>query len=352
MELTSLQPWFDRHGDESPQLVNMYGITETTVHVTYRPLNQGDLGGTANIIGRPIPDLQVYLLDSHLQPVPIGVPGEMYIGGAGVTCGYLNRPELTAGRFIVSPFHSGNPLPTPSPSKEGSRSERLLYKSGDLARYLPNGELEYLGRIDEQVKIRGFRIELGEIEALLAQHPAVRESVVVVREDEQGDKRLVAYAIPQTAQSPQIGELRQFLKEKLPGYMVPNAIVILESLPLTPSGKIDRRALPAPDSQPELQDKYVAPSTPIEAMLVQIWAEVLKVEQVGIHDNFFALGGHSLLATQLFSRIRADFQVEVPLRSLFAAATVAELARSIQDLQQRNLKLTVTPILPRKRNAE
>jgi amino acid adenylation domain-containing protein len=384
LELTSLQPWFDRHGDESPQLVNMYGITETTVHVTYRPLSQGDLQGTANVIGRPIPDLQVYLLDSHLQPVPIGVPGEMYIGGAGVTCGYLNRPELTAGRFIANPFHSGNPLPTPSgalrsgsptmkaqqdsPSvmptarlrqrvasafaEEGSRSEGRLYKSGDLARYLPNGELEYLGRIDEQVKIRGFRIELGEIEALLAQHPAVRESVVVVREDEAGDKRLVAYAIPQTAQSAQVGELRQFLKEKLPDYMVPNAIVILESLPLTPSGKIDRRALPAPDSQPELKDKYVAPSTPIEAMLVQIWAQVLKVEQVGIHDNFFELGGHSLLATQLFSRIRADFQVEVPLRSLFAAATVAELGRSIQDLQQQNLKLTVTPILPRKRNAK
>jgi amino acid adenylation domain-containing protein/FkbH-like protein/non-ribosomal peptide synthase protein (TIGR01720 family)/FkbM family methyltransferase len=352
LELTSLQPWFDRHGDESPQLVNMYGITETTVHVTYRPLSKGDLQGTANVIGRPIADLQVYLLDPHLQPVPIGVPGEMYIGGAGVTCGYLHRPELTAGRFISNPFHSGNPLPTPSPSKEGSRSEGRLYKSGDLARYLPNGELEYLGRIDEQVKIRGFRIELGEIEALLAQHPAVRESVVVVREDEAGDKRLVAYAIPQTAQSPQIGELRQFLKAKLPDYMVPNAIVILESLPLTPSGKIDRRALPAPDSQPELKDKYVAPSTPIEAMLVQIWAQVLKVEQVGIHDNFFELGGHSLLATQLFSRIRSDFQVEVPLRSLFAAATVAELGRSIQDLQQQNLKLTVTPILPRKRNAE
>ncbi len=350
LEVASLQPWFDRHGDQSPQLVNMYGITETTVHVTYRPLSQGDVHSTANVIGRPIPDLQVYVLDQQLQPVPIGVPGEMYIGGAGVTCGYLNRPELTAGRFIANPFYSGN-LPTPSPSKAGSRSERLLYKSGDLARYLPNGELEYLGRIDDQVKIRGFRIELGEIEAVLARHPTVRESVVVVREDESGDKRLVAHVVPQIEQSAQVGELRQFLKTKLPDYMVPNAIVILESLPLTPSGKIDRRALPVPDSQLELFDKYVAPGTPIEAMLVQIWAQVLKVEQVGIHDNFFELGGHSLLATQLFSRIRSDFQVEVPLRSLFAGATVAELGRSIQDLQHQNLKLTVTPILPRKRNA-
>jgi amino acid adenylation domain-containing protein len=350
LELTSLQPWFDRHGDESPQLVNMYGITETTVHVTYRPLSQGDLDGTANVIGRPIPDLQVYVLDQYLQPVPIGVPGEMYIGGAGVTCGYLNRPELTAGRFIVSPFHSGKPLPTPCPSEEGSRKEGLLYKSGDLARYLPNGELEYLGRIDEQVKIRGFRIELGEIEALLAQHPAVRESVVVVREDEAGDKRLVAYVVPQVEQSPTTAELRRWLKEKLPEYMVPNAIVVLESLPLTPSGKIDRRGLPAPDLDPELVEKYVPPRNPIEERLALIWAQVLKVEQVGIHDTFFELGGHSLLATQLVSTVRSHFQVELPLRSLFTAATVAELAASIQQLQAQNLRSTVPPMLPRRRN--
>ncbi len=338
LDLLSLKPWFERHGDQSPQLVNMYGITETTVHVTYRPLSKADLNCTASVIGRPIPDLQMYLLDKHLQPVPIGVPGEMYIGGAGVARGYLNRPELTAGRFIFNPFND-NP-------------KAILYKSGDLARYLPNGELEYLGRIDQQVKIRGFRIELGEIEALLVQHPAVLESVVVVREDEPSDKRLVAYVIPKVEQSSQAGELRRFLKEKLPEYMVPNAFVMLESLPLTLNGKVDRRALRPPDLDSELKDKYVAPRTPVEEILVQIWAQVLKVEQVGIHDNFFELGGHSLLATQLVSRIGNIFKVELPLRSLFVAATVAELAQSIQQLQQQNLELTSLPILPRARDAE
>ncbi|MBG1265874.1 non-ribosomal peptide synthase/polyketide synthase, partial [Nostoc sp. WHI] len=338
LELKSLQPWFECHGDQMPQLVNMYGITETTVHVTYRPLSKADLNGSASIIGRPIADLQVYLLDEHLQPVPIGVPGEMHIGGAGVARGYLNRPELTAQRFISNSFN-GN-------------SKQLLYKSGDLARYLPNGELEYLGRIDQQVKIRGFRIELGEIEALLVQHPDVRESVVVLREDEPSDKRLVAYVVPQVEQSPQVGELRRFLKEKLPEYMVPNAIVILGAIPLTSNGKVDRRALPAPELHSQLTDKFIAPRTPIEEMLALIWAQVLKVEQVGIYDNFFELGGHSLLATQLVSRIRNIFKVELPLRSLFVAATVAELAQEIGQLQQQNLEFTSAPILPRAKNAE
>ena len=284
LELSSLQPWFDRHGDSSPQLVNMYGITETTVHVTYRPLSKADLHDTASVIGRPIPDLQVYLLDQNLQPVPIGVRGEMYVGGAGVTRGYLNRPELTQQRFISNPFAE----------VEGSR----LYRTGDLARYLPNGELEYLGRIDNQVKIRGFRIELGEIEGLLAQHPAVWENLVIIREDEPGDKRLVAYVVPKPEQSTTIQELRQFLGNQLPSYMIPNAFVLLESLPLTSNGKIDRRALPKPDLDSTQLEKFVAPRSPIEEMLAQIWTQVLKIEQVGIHDNFFELGGHSLLATQ------------------------------------------------------
>jgi amino acid adenylation domain-containing protein len=339
LELESLQPWFERHGDQKPQLVNMYGITETTVHVTYRPLSLDDLNRTASVIGRPIPDLQVYVLDQHLQPVPIGVPGEMYVGGEGVTRGYLHRDELTAQRFISNPFQR---------SKGGER----LYRTGDLARYLPNGELEYLGRIDQQVKIRGFRIELGEIEGLLAQHPAVWESVVVVREDEPGDKRLVAYVVSQVAQAPTRAELRSFLKEKLPDYMIPNAIVILESLPLTSNGKIDRRSLPIPESRAGIEESLVAPRTPVEEKLAQIWAKVLRVEQVGIHDNFFELGGHSLLATQLVSRIRTSFKVELPLRSLFAAPTVAELAPSIQQLQQQNIELKVPPILPRKKNAK
>ncbi len=200
LEINSLQPWFNRHGDQCPQLVNMYGITETTVHVTYRPLSMTDLDSTASVIGCPIPDLQVYLLDQYLQLVPVGVPGEMYVGGAGVTKGYLNRPELTTERFIPSPFENSN----------------KLYKTGDLARYLPKGELEYLGRIDNQVKIRGFRIELGEIEALLASHPQIWETVVIVRDDTTGDKRLVAYIVPQSEKTITINEIRQFLKAKLP----------------------------------------------------------------------------------------------------------------------------------------
>ncbi|MGV0104585.1 Non-ribosomal peptide synthetase [Nostoc sp. DSM 114160] len=344
LEINSLQPWFERHGDTSPQLVNMYGITETTVHVTYRPLSKADLQSTASVIGRPIPDLQVYVLDEHQQPAPIGVLGEMYVGGEGVTRGYLNRPELTAERFISNPFDNS----------------KKLYKTGDLARYLPNGELEYLGRIDNQVKIRGFRIELGEIEALLASHPAIWESVVIVREDEPGDtcteqsrsKRLVAYVVPQTEQFLTVPELRQFLKAKLPEYMMPSAIVLLESLPLTSNGKVDRRALPKPDLDSTLRELYVAPRTPTEEMLAQIWAQVLKLEQVGIHDNFFELGGHSLLATQLLSRIRNIFKVELPLRELFAASTVAELAQSIGQLQQQDSEITSPPLLKRTRDAE
>ncbi|MBW4597353.1 MAG: amino acid adenylation domain-containing protein [Brasilonema angustatum HA4187-MV1] len=338
LEINSLQPWFERHGDQSPLLVNMYGITETTVHVTYRPLSKADLNGTPSVIGRPIPDLQVYVLDKYKKPVPIGVAGEMYVGGKGVARGYLNRLELTQQRFISNPF-SKNP-------------QARLYKTGDKARYLPSGELEYLGRIDNQVKIRGFRIELGEIEALLASHPAVWENVVMLREDEPGDKRLVAYVVPQIEQSPTVTELRHFLKAKLPEYMVPSAFVLLESLPLTPNGKVDRRALPKPELDSTLLEKFVAPRTPIEEMLAQIWAQVLKVEQIGIHNNFFELGGHSLLATQLVSRIRNIFKVELPLRSLFAAATVAQLAQKIEQLQQQDLELTALPILPRARDAE
>ncbi|MDZ8258879.1 non-ribosomal peptide synthetase [Nostoc sp. ChiQUE01b] len=640
LELSSLQPWFERHGDNSPQLVNMYGITETTVHVTYRPLSQTDLYSTASLIGCPIPDLQVYVLDEYLQPVPIGVPGEMYVGGAGVTRGYLNRLELTEQRFISNPF-----------------SNSKLYKTGDLARYLPNGELEYLGRIDNQVKIRGFRIELREIETALTQHLAVGETVVILREDEPDNKRLVAYIVPdqnyalpilkllhfknkgllsnellyelpngmmiahlnknetefvykelweeltylkhgitinegdcifdvganiglftlfvsqickdvniyafepippvfdllrinaesysfnvklfniglssetksdtftyypqvsvisgrfadaaqeretiksfllkqqdfvpdntkvsvqaidellvERLQSQQfscqlrtisdvigeygieridllkidvekseqdvlsgiqqedwqkiqqivvevhnidgrleeivallkehgydltieqdalledtglyniyarrssliqylpeepssklvcdpikptwsnssllVSEVRRFLQNKLPEYMVPNAFVLLESLPLTANGKVDRRALPKPDLDSTLLEKYVAPRNPIEEILAQIWAQVLKVEKVGIHDNFFELGGHSLLATQLLSRIRNIFKVELPLHELFATATVAQLSQNIQRSQQQDLELTASAILPRTSDAE
>jgi acyl-CoA synthetase (AMP-forming)/AMP-acid ligase II/acyl carrier protein len=345
LEINSLQPWFDRHGDQSPQLVNMYGITETTVHVTYRPLSRADANSTASVIGRPLPDLQVYLLNEYLQPVPVGVPGEMYVGGAGVTRGYLNRPELTTERFIPSPFDP----PLPPLNKGGTQGGAKLYKTGDLACYLPNGELEYLGRIDNQVKIRGFRIELGEIEALLASHPQIWETVVLVLDDTTGDKRLVAYIVPQSEITITIDEIRQFLKAKLPDYMVPNAFVILAALPLTANGKIDRRALPPPESGSEVSDKYVVPRTPMEEILATIWSEVLKVEKVGINDNFFELGGHSLLATQLVAQIRDRLKVELPLRQLFNTATLAELAQGIEQLKQQKSAPIVPAILPRRR---
>ncbi|WP_254172056.1 non-ribosomal peptide synthetase [Planktothrix agardhii] len=353
LEINSLQPWFDRHGDQFPQLVNMYGITETTVHVTYRPLSMADVNSTASVIGRPLPDLQVYLLDQYLQPVPVGVLGEMYVGGAGVTRGYLNRPELTTERFIPNPFdlpllpiNRGGTQAGATLNKLGTQGGAKLYKTGDLARYLPNGELEYLGRIDNQVKIRGFRIELGEIEALLASHPQIWETVVLVWDDKTGDKRLVAYIVPQPEITITIDEIRQFLKAKLPDYMVPNAFVILAALPLTTNGKIDRRALPPPNL--DISDKYVAPSTPIEEILVNIWSEVLKVEKVGINDNFFELGGHSLLATQLVAQIRDSLKIELPLRQLFNTATLAELAQGIEQLKQEKLPI-IPAILPRKR---
>jgi amino acid adenylation domain-containing protein/non-ribosomal peptide synthase protein (TIGR01720 family) len=349
LEINSLQPWFNRHGDQCPQLVNMYGITETTVHVTYRPLSMTDLDSTASVIGCPIPDLQVYLLDQYLQLVPVGVPGEMYVGGAGVTKGYLNRPELTTERFIPSPFEKDEVIPPTPLNKGGTQGGAKLYKTGDLARYLPKGELEYLGRIDNQVKIRGFRIELGEIEALLASHPQIWETVVIVRDDTTGDKRLVAYIVPQSEKTITINEIRQFLKAKLPSYMVPNAFVILDALPLTANGKIDRRALPPSESSSEPSEKYVAPRNPIEDILVNVWSEILKVEKVGINDNFFELGGHSLLATKLVAQIRDRLKIELPLRQLFNTATLAELAQGIEQLKQQTPDSPVPTILPRKR---
>ena len=248
----SLRPWFERHGDQHPRLVNMYGITETTVHVTYRPLSKDDLN-SGSVIGVPIPDLHIYILDERRQPVPIGVPGEMYVGGAGLARGYLRRPELTEERFI--PDHlTGRP---------GSR----LYKTGDLARFLPGRDIEYLGRLDHQVKIRGFRIELGEIESVLSQHLSVRESVVLAREDAPGAKRLVAYLVT-SMPTPEVSALREHLKKKLPEYMVPAAFVFLKKLPLTTNGKVDRKALPVPEQQrPELAGRYVAPRTTAEKKL-------------------------------------------------------------------------------------
>ena len=329
-------------------LINGYGPTENTTFTCCYPITEPSLVGNTVPIGRPIANTQVYLLDDQLQPVPIGVPGELYIGGDGLARGYLNRPDLTAQKFIDNPF-SDNP------------SDRL-YKTGDLARYLPDGNIEFLGRIDNQVKIRGFRIELGEIEAVLAQHPDVLQAVVIVREDNPGNKYLAAYLVPklEAAAPPKSSELRSFLLAKLPDYMVPGAFVFLEAMPLTPNGKIDRRVLPAPDSSlRELEDKFVAPSTPTEEVLAAIWAEVLGLQQVGINDNLFELGGHSLLATQIISRIREAFSIELPLRHLFEAPTIASLSQAIETArlagsqEQSSSSMTfgtLPPLVPRARD--
>ena len=316
LELKSLKPWFDVYGDRSPGLINMYGITETTVHVTYRPLSAADLHENAgSVIGQPLDDLQVYLLDQHQQLVPIGVPGEMYVGGAGVSRGYLRRPELTAERFVPNPFSN----------VAGAR----LYRSGDLARYLANGDMEYLGRVDRQVKIRGFRIELGEIEAVLKENPGVRESVVLA-DTEHGETRLVAYLVLDSARPAKIEALRTFAKEKLADYMVPSFFVPLEKIPLTPNGKIDQKALPSPETLgPDLAGAFVAPRSETEKQLALMWGELLGREQIGIYDNFFELGGNSILATQVVSRVRDTFQVRLSLRGFFERPTVEALAQLI-----------------------
>jgi amino acid adenylation domain-containing protein/non-ribosomal peptide synthase protein (TIGR01720 family) len=328
----------------SASLWNLYGPTETTI---WSSVCQLESNQSLISIGRPIDNTQIYILDQNLQPLPVGIPGELHIGGASLARGYLNRPELTQEKFIPNPFGRSR-----GAGEQGSKGEERLYKTGDLARYLPDGNIEYLGRIDHQVKIRGFRIELGEIEAALSQHSQVQASCVIAREDNRGDKRLIAYIVPQPEITPTVSLLRSFLKEKLPEYMVPSAIVILEYLPLTPNGKVDRRALPAPELSSELLEKYVAPRTPIEEILALIWQQVLKVELVGRHDNFFELGGHSLLATQLISRVRSSLKVELPLRSLFAAPTIAQLSPNIQRLQQQDIELAAPPIFRRVENTE
>ncbi len=329
LDLQCLRPWFERHGDQQPQLVNMYGITETTVHVTYRPIALADLSSKGSVIGRPIPDLQLYILDSQQQLLPIGVVGELYVGGAGLARGYLNRPELTSEKFIPSPF---------SRSSQPSSQERL-YRTGDLACYLPDGDMEYLGRIDHQVKIRGFRIELGEIEARLSQLPQVGAATVMVREDIADDKRLVAYIVPRAGKSLLARELRseikERLKESLPDYMVPSAYVMLEALPLTSNGKIDRQALPVPPvDQPVLSTEFSEPRTALERQLSQTWCKFLNLERVGIFDSFFELGGHSLLATQLVSQVEAAFQQSLSLAEFFQAHTIAAQAKLLERIKQ------------------
>ncbi|HEY0733698.1 MAG TPA: amino acid adenylation domain-containing protein [Herpetosiphonaceae bacterium] len=325
------------------QLVHLFGQTETTGIVTSFPIPQLDDSAVRVVpVGTPLPNMELYLLDDHLRPVPIGIAGEVYIGGPSIGRGYWRRPELTAEKFIPHPLRDD----------PGAR----LYKTGDLAFFHADGTLEHLGRIDQQVKLRGFRIELGEVEATLSQHPGVVQAVVVARADVPGDSRLVAYVVP-SHQTSDVGantqtqpvdaaDLQAFLQAKLPAHMMPSAFVLLEKLPLTPTGKLDRGALPAPDQPRQSQATFVAPRTPAEQIVAGIWADILKVEQVGAHTAFFALGGHSLLATQVMSRVRKTFNVELPLRTLFEAPTVAGLAASIEAAQQAATEQQVDPIVP------
>ncbi len=301
----------------STQIINGYGPTEnTTFTCCYAIPSPLDSQAHSIPIGRPIANTQTYILDQYLQPVPIGIPGELHIGGAGLARGYLNRPKLTQEKFISNPFDK----------ETGSR----LYKTGDLARYLRDGNIEFLSRIDNQVKIRGFRIELGEIEATINTHPQIKETVVITREDIPGNKRLVAYLV--TDESLNTKQLREFLKEKLPEYMVPSAFVTLDTLPLTPSGKINRRALPAPDKLSiQLETKFAPPTNPIEQTLANIWVEVLGVKKVGIYDNFFDLGGHSLLAVRLVAQIEKVTHKKLPLAALFQFTTISEIAHLLEE---------------------
>ncbi|PIF47951.1 arthrofactin-type cyclic lipopeptide synthetase B [Pseudomonas sp. 29] len=312
-----LKPWYARVGNAGTRLVNMYGITETTVHVTYRPLQAADaqlLG--VSPIGVRIPDLQLYILDAQREPVPVGVIGELYVGGAGVARGYLNREALTAERFINDPFTEN--------------VDARLYKTGDLARWAADGSLEYLGRNDDQVKIRGFRIELGEIEARLSSCEGVREAVVIAREDSPGDQRLVAYWLADEVAAPDVAQLRDQLLAGLADYMVPSAFVRLEAFPLTTNGKLDRKALPAPDSDAFARRGFEAPVGAVENLIAGLWQTLLGVEQVGRHDNFFELGGHSLLAVKLIERMRQQ-DLHCDVRVLFGQPSVAALAATLSS---------------------
>ncbi len=348
LEMSMLKNWFERHGDEHPRLVNMYGITETTVHVTYRELKARDTDG-GSVIGGPLGDLELYVLDGQMQPVPEGVSGELYVGGGGVARGYLGKAELTAQRFVPHPYCD----------REGAR----LYRTGDVARRRADGELEYLGRLDEQVKIRGFRIELGEIETVLGQQDGVQEAVVITQGGPT-DQRLVAYLMPDLKrgavlrrllqdetryqdasqewieeqgewrhwyrEAEMISDVQQHLREKLPPYMMPSSFVLVSEWPLTSNGKLDKKALAEVNKGRGGDEKsYVAPRTPVEEIIAGIFSEVLSVERVGIYDHFFDLGGHSLLVTLVVSRLREAFHVELPFRTVFDSPTVVDLSLAI-----------------------
>ncbi|WP_266156572.1 non-ribosomal peptide synthetase [Dyella silvatica] len=314
LELARLHDWYERHAEDSPRLVNMYGITETTVHVTFVALDRERIAARSNsLIGKHIPDLQAYVLDAALQPLPVGVAGELYIAGEGLARGYLNRPALSAERFIANPFDPNG---------------RRMYRTGDVARWLPQGELDFVGRADSQVKIRGFRIELGEIEACLMQQPSVAQATVIVREDQPGHKQLVGYLVAATGQTLDAATLRRTLSEHLPEHMLPAALVMLDALPLNSNGKLDRKALPAPADSAFVRRGYEPPQGEIETTLAGIWQALLGLERIGRHDHFFELGGHSLLAIQLMERLRR-LGLATEIRALFTAPTLAALAATL-----------------------
>ncbi|HEY0510933.1 MAG TPA: thioesterase domain-containing protein, partial [Thermoanaerobaculia bacterium] len=315
LEPASLASWFARHGDERPRLINMYGITETTVHVTYRPVRTMDLAG-GSLIGQPLPDLSLHLLDPDLRSLPIGVPGEIHVGGAGLAQGYLGRPDLTAERFVPDPYAD----------RPGAR----LYRSGDLARRTAQGDLEYLGRVDQQVKIRGFRIELGEIEAALAAQPGVREAVVLAIDDGRGERRLVAYW---SGAAMEANDLRRSLAERLPDYMLPAVFVFLEALPLTENGKIDRGALPAPEAIASAADR-VPPRDALESFLASQFRDVLGLpadREIGIDEDFFDLGGTSITSAIFVHRLQEALAEVVHVVTIFDHPTVASLAEHLRE---------------------
>jgi amino acid adenylation domain-containing protein/thioester reductase-like protein len=337
LEPRTLRPWIERNGATRPGLINMYGITETTVHVTYRPLTKEDIESpdSGTPIGSPIPDLRVYLLDRHQHPVPIGVPGEIYVGGAGVARGYLNRPELTTERFFTDPFNA--------------HPHARVYRTGDLGKWRSDGDIEYLGRNDHQIKIRGYRIELGEIEAQLLRHVQVREAVVIARDDSPGDKRLVAYVVPHPTDNattlPTAEQLRTHLKSIVPEHMIPSAFVLLDHLPLTSNGKLDRRALPIPRHEAYVNRQYEAPEGEVEELLVGIWEELLPGSRVGRQDSFFELGGHSLLIVQMLERLRR-VGLSAPVRSVFESPTLTDLARMLtsEPIEQFEVAPNLIPL--------
>lgn len=328
LDVARLAPWFERHSDKNIQVVNMYGITETTVHVTYRRIYQADLKRSSrSIIGCKLADLELYLLDEKLSLVPKGVVAEMYVGGPGLARGYLNQKELNQSRFIEHPF----------------KPKQRLYRTGDLGRYLDDGELEYIGRIDDQVKIRGFRIEPGEIEATILRHKNVRDVVVLAKTNEHGEKHLIAYVVEKSSNKTidtstnkadsvlsTIDKIRNFAQAQLPVYMMPSFFISLERFPQTNNGKLDRQALPEPKQNDLGKESYVAPRNEVEEKLAEIWQDVLKIKRIGVYDNFFFLGGHSLLATRLVSSIRQEFEIELPIKSLFESPTIASLSTALK----------------------